>query len=96
MGVSNYRNHLFFCEDCKHEFEEYMWTKDGEPAGVNCEKCKTKLMPINRPSKVAPHVIKEDWTKKVPTGWSDFLGEFSKRHSKNGATINTHKRGSWS
>lgn len=72
-----------------------MWINRGEPAGKACPKCNETQFPCvidDSGSRVMINT-REDWTKKVPTGWSNFLTEFSKRHSKYGRQVDTHKRG---
>lgn len=93
-GSSTYRKYDFACESCKKEYSDMMWVNRGEPTGVKCPSCETLNMPI---TKVAVNGVminkREDWTKKLPGGWTDFLSSFEKRHSKYGRKINSHKKG---
>lgn len=95
MTVSTFKKYGFKCTDCDHAFDAMMWVEDGVPKGKPCPMCSTLQMPVMTDDSGARIMIntKEDWTKKVPTGWSNFLGEFEKRHSKYGRTVNNHKKG---
>ena len=93
-NLSTYRKYEFECTKCQHAFSDMMWINHGVPAGKACPNCSDIQLPVvtEAGQRVMINTL-EDWTKKVPGGWSDFLTKFEKRHSKYDRTVNSHKRG---
>ena len=95
MSVSTYKKYGFKCTECDHAFEAMMWVERGVPRGKSCPECGSVQMPLivdDSGHRIAIST-RDDWSKRVPSDWSNFLQEFEKRHSKYGRTVNTHKRG---
>lgn len=92
----HYKHYDFKCTACSHEFRKGMWiNREGQPEGSKCPECSDLQFPVltdNQGHRIMINT-QQDWTKKIPNDWSDFLQTFEKRHSKYDRTINTHKRG---
>lgn len=97
MANATYKAYDFVCESCSESFKKGMWyDKNGEPEGTECPKCSHRnFTPFveERGTATAFNVRGEDWTKKIPGDFKDFMSSFAKRHSKYGRTINDHKNG---
>lgn len=92
-NVSVYKAFDFHCKPCDHSFRAHMWIEKGEPKGKECPNCDTLLMPLEISSvETGPAYVQADWTRQIPAGWSNFMGEFKKRHGR-ANTIETHSKG---
>ena len=99
MANAHCMHYNFVCLECQEVFRKLMWiNRDGEPEGAKCPKCEVKNFPFYEESKGVEFAMintrmRDDWTKKLPGDWKNFLGSFEKRHSKYGRTVNTHSSG---
>jgi NAD-dependent SIR2 family protein deacetylase len=86
-----YKQYNLVCNDCEHEFKTGLWKRDGEFENPpSCPKCESdNISEYQKNSYSGPMInTREDWKKKLPGGYKEFMGEFKKRHSKYGRTIN--------
>ena len=94
-NVSTYKSYEFYCTECKHEFKKHMWVQYGVPKGVACPECESVQMPMVTTDSGERIMIntRGDWTKQLSSGWTNFMSEFKKRHSKYGNTVESHSKG---
>lgn len=95
---AKYKQYDFVCSGCSEKFTKGMWyNKNGDAEGVACPSCKAMnyepFVEERNSSAMINTRTGEDWTKKIPGDFKDFMGTFAKRHSKYGRTIDDHKSG---
>lgn len=96
MARSLGKFYKFRCPECDYRFEAFMWVNDGIQEGVDCPGCdtlteyNTSTADVNR-TQEAPRVnVRENWKKKVPQEFKEFLdGPFRERHGSD-AKIDIH------
>lgn len=92
-----YKQYDFVCEGCKQPFKKGMWyNRNGDAEGCNCPHCEHRnFQPFTEERQSGPMINTrgEDWTKKIPGDFKNFMSDFAKRHSKYGRTVNDHKSG---
>ena len=97
MANATYKQYNFICAGCNETFKKGMWyNKLEEPEGCDCPSCGVKNFEPHFEKTTSSTMFNtrgEDWTKKIPGDFKDFMGSFAKRHSKYGRTVNDHKSG---
>ena len=86
----------FKCPDCDSRFEKFMWVENGVQEGVTCPGCAIHLKhnittaDVNQPNEAPMINVRENWKKKIPQEFKEFLdGPFRERHG-DAAKIDIH------
>lgn len=94
MSTSSYKNRNFECYKCVHQYKAFAWDKEGILESIPvCPKCESNesVVQCAEEQSHAPMVnYRENWKKKVPGEFKDFLGTFRKRHGRSN-TINNNE-----